>query len=402
MEAFDDAVNQPLWDKIMMTVANRTNPNGCPVSATFFVSAQYTDFWRLQQLYGQGHEIATHTVNHIPRPSLKEVVSAREMYSAFGGIPKDKINGFRAPTLNYTTETFDHLYTSGFLYDSSMQYHPVTAGVWPHTLDFGPVVNCVTGDCNGNFAFPGLWEVPMYTLLNPDGSLNSPMDPNPVGAITKEAALELLRDNFKKRYEGDRLPMGVYSHAAAMNAEAIAEFVTWTQKEYKDVYWVNNQQLLAWVNNPTDVTGSLKNPALDCQMPAKDPNNKEICDGVDNDNNGEIDTGLVRSCAFQSAGAYFSTCFGCPVDAPTVDNPTPPQAQEASVRFRIQNVCSNDGVFDPMTGNCETLKRMAKPNIDPTTTNGDPKAPPKSKSGDMTSLLSAGSLALAAFSLLVL
>ena len=142
----------------------------------------------------------------------------------------------------------------------------------------------------------------MYVLKNPDGTLNAAMDPNNPPGIrtsipTKDSLLTVLKHNFQQRYNGNRLPMGLYLHAAAdigapSRTQAYKEFIDWTLT-FKDVYWVNNQQLLDWIKNPTDVNASITASSLDCVMPATAPENTEICDGVDNTGNGEIDFMLL-------------------------------------------------------------------------------------------------------------
>lgn len=61
---FDDSVNDlnkglyaDLFEK------GRVNPNGCPISATFYVSHEWTDYSQVQNLYSAGHEMASHTVS---------------------------------------------------------------------------------------------------------------------------------------------------------------------------------------------------------------------------------------------------------------------------------------------------------------------------------------------------
>lgn len=100
---FDDSVNQPLWDPLQIAISNRTrNPNGCPLSATFFVSTQFTDYSYVQGLFSAGHEIAVHTMNHV-FPTTEEVNGAYSALNAYAGIPRDKIRGFRTPFLNYVS-----------------------------------------------------------------------------------------------------------------------------------------------------------------------------------------------------------------------------------------------------------------------------------------------------------
>lgn len=61
---FDDAVNdlnRPLYTDLFEN--GRKNPNGCPITATFYVSHEWTDYSQVQNLYADGHEMASHTVS---------------------------------------------------------------------------------------------------------------------------------------------------------------------------------------------------------------------------------------------------------------------------------------------------------------------------------------------------
>lgn len=61
---FDDSVND-LNKQLYADLFNkgRVNPNGCPISATFYVSHEWTDYSQVQNLYSEGHEMASHTVS---------------------------------------------------------------------------------------------------------------------------------------------------------------------------------------------------------------------------------------------------------------------------------------------------------------------------------------------------
>jgi len=61
---FDDSVNdlnKQLYADLFER--GRVNPNGCPISATFYVSHEWTDYSQVQNLYANGHEMASHTVS---------------------------------------------------------------------------------------------------------------------------------------------------------------------------------------------------------------------------------------------------------------------------------------------------------------------------------------------------
>jgi len=61
---FDDAINdlnKGLYHDIFEK--GRTNANGCPITATFYVSHEWTDYSQVQNLYSDGHEMASHSVS---------------------------------------------------------------------------------------------------------------------------------------------------------------------------------------------------------------------------------------------------------------------------------------------------------------------------------------------------
>lgn len=88
------------------------------------------------------------------------------MLNTYAGIPNSKIQGFRAPFLNYTKETLNTVAQQSFMYDSSAS--AVTDDAYfPYTLDNGMANDCWTGICAaGQVKLPGLWEIPMYSVLD--------------------------------------------------------------------------------------------------------------------------------------------------------------------------------------------------------------------------------------------
>ena len=64
MLTFDDSVsdlNKNLYKDIFSS--HRTNPNGCPITATFYISHEWTDYSQVQNLFAEGHEIASHSIS---------------------------------------------------------------------------------------------------------------------------------------------------------------------------------------------------------------------------------------------------------------------------------------------------------------------------------------------------
>lgn len=159
------------------------------------------------------------------------------MLNQYGGVPNGKIQGFRAPFLNYTQETLHHLSKLGFQYDSSASALTDDA-YWPYTLDHGMANDCWTGICNGD-KIPGLWEIPMYTVLD---NVSTPqlMDVYIAGQpedVTKcifrffflPFSIIMIcififnpifilgsLDAFEKHYQGGRQPFGIYVHPSKL------------------------------------------------------------------------------------------------------------------------------------------------------------------------------------------
>ena len=61
--SFDGAINALNFDHYKKLLSRtRTNPNGCQIKGTFFVSHEYTSHFHVQKFYADGHEIAVHSI----------------------------------------------------------------------------------------------------------------------------------------------------------------------------------------------------------------------------------------------------------------------------------------------------------------------------------------------------
>ncbi|KAJ3106520.1 hypothetical protein HDU97_006113 [Phlyctochytrium planicorne] len=336
----DDAIQQRTYDAFTAAVQNAfKNPNGCTLPATYFMCNLYTDYWMGQRTYAEGNEIAGHTVTHSDMVNVSktdEKALLAEMYmnwnsiNILSGVPSDELVGFRHPFLSYSKKTYDALYKlkDYFKYESSITLDPITQGYWPHTLDYGMPYNpgnCVGCEKGSEWIYPGLWVVPMYTLLtNSDPpAVWSSMDIliDPAVNSTFDDAMKNLKASFLYHYD-KRLPFGLYQHVAQYLAwpkdvqerktKLMTEFVQWTQT-FKNVWYVTNTQLLNWVKNPKPV-----NDVGDMFACFTSSSKEEVCDGVDNNGNGQIDEGLVSTCSYGNVN--FQTCFGCPDRSPSIYN----------------------------------------------------------------------------------
>ncbi|KAK7063546.1 carbohydrate esterase family 4 protein [Favolaschia claudopus] len=348
----DDAVQSYTLDSVNQFLAQRKNPNGCQPKMTYFTSLNFTNYTLVTDWYVAGNEIADHTMTHVGDPPQNEIDGNLIALNALAGIPLKSIIGFRAPFLNYSVNTLKLLAAAGFTYDSSSAAAiPVTESgtdaFWPYTLDNGMANDCleVDGSCKGQPVLPGFWEIPMYAFFDQRGDAGIHlMDPwldtaNGESAVNDSATLEYMKATFTAHYNGNRQPIGLYTHPIHLSTtypgvnpsnstiNMINQFLDWAQ-EQQDVWIVSNEQLLAWVQNPVPTSQLDSVEALKCSTPQVDSSLK-ICNGIPQNENG-----LLSHCAFSDFP--FFTCYGCPEVEPTVGNPNPaqqvPDGQQARSR----------------------------------------------------------------------
>lgn len=142
--AFDGEVNPHNYDFYNELFNNRTNPNGCPIRGTFYVSHEGEPGYDLvQNLYSMGHEIASHTISHA-NGSVKftktqwanDMQGEREILAKFAHVPEVDVTGFRAPHLSTDVNEamFQALHDNKFVYEASLLSFPRNPPLWPSTL----------------------------------------------------------------------------------------------------------------------------------------------------------------------------------------------------------------------------------------------------------------------------
>jgi len=365
----DDAVQSYTLDAVNQFLAQRKNPNGCPIKMTYYTSLNYTNYTLVTDWFVAGNEIADHTMTHVGTPPANEINGNLIALNALAGIPLASIQGFRAPYLNYSGETLKLLAAAQFTYDSSSAASiPVTTNgtdaYWPYTLDYGMANDClaVSDICNGQPVLPGFWEFPMYAMFDSLGTAGIHlMDPwldnaNGASSVNDSATLAYMQSTFTAHYTGMRQPFGLYTHPIHLSTtypgvnppnstiKMINQFLDWAQ-EQANVWIVSNEQLLGWMQNPVPVSQLDQVSSLKCSTPQVSSTQK-ICDGIP-----QNEAGLLDHCDFPDFP--FFTCYGCPSETPTPDNPNPSQsvAAGAQARFRLPSNCSTP-FWDPIAGQC--------------------------------------------------
>ncbi|KAK9739759.1 hypothetical protein QE152_g8712 [Popillia japonica] len=272
---FDDAItalNYAYYEDAFFT---RTNPDGCPVQATYFMSHEYTDYSKVHDLHARGHEIALHSITHEPYTAywdeldvegyIAEFGGERDIVSHFADIPEDDIQGIRIPLLQLAgiripllqlagNKSFQALQTIGMKYDCSWPTQSyMDPPLWPYTLDYKSEQDCPIGECP-TASFPGIWVQPMVNWRDTSGYVCSMVDACIFVPTETDEILEFIKTNFHRHYDSNKAPFGFYMHAAWFqsnpnNYEAYLQFLDYLES-LNDVYIVSIQRALEWVQNP--------------------------------------------------------------------------------------------------------------------------------------------------------
>jgi len=315
MITFDDSVNdlnRDLYKEIFRDY--RLNPNGCPISATFYVSHEWTDYSQVQNLYASGHEIASHSISHSYGEQFSkskwmlEMVGQRELLSAFAGIPLEDIRGMRAPFLAIGGDNmFEMMYEANFTYDSSMPVYENKPPAFPYTMDYKMPHDCMIPPCPEK-AYPGLWQIPLV-MWNDLGNgrcsmLDACSNPN-----NPEDVFKLLWTNFARHYNTNRAPIGLFYHAAWFtqphNMEGFQRFLD-TILSLDDVWFVTSWQAIQWMRNLANPVDPLNFEPFQCNTKKK---KREYCVNP-----------KVCNLWHNSSVRYMRTCQECPANYPWTGN----------------------------------------------------------------------------------
>lgn len=274
---FDDAVNSLNQQFFKDLFNNRRNPNGCPIKSTFYVSHEWTDYSQVQDLYADGHEMASHTVTHSDGKAFdegkwaSEVIGMAEMLVRYGGVNPEDIKGMRAPFLQTGGDNmFSALRRYGLYYDSSMS---TSSPSWPYTLEYRMPHSCAVHPCPDG-SHPGMWEIPMPTLKDVRGGSCAMAD----GCFYDEDKLaiqKIFTENFLDRYTKDKTPFPLFFHSAWFfnrphRAEAFFAFID-SILALPDVYFVTSQELIKWMQDPQPLSALQNSDFFGCDFSSKRP-----------------------------------------------------------------------------------------------------------------------------------
>lgn len=312
---FDDAVTVHNIPYYREAFTGRINNDSCPVSATFFVSHEYTDYSLIHELYSGGHEIGLHSISHSSDTQYWRDASVQELADEFGGertmmerfakIPKGHVQGLRMPFLQMAgNNSFQMMKDSGFTYDCSMPTRAYVApGLWPYTLDYESKQDCVIGPCP-TASFPGVWVIPMITWTTKNGFPCAMVDTCLGMPNTTKELFEYFKQNFEQTYLTNKAPFGFYVHAAwfdvsPVHFEAYKMFLDYLQN-LPDVYMVSGSTVIDWVRHPVP----LSQMKTKCRKPTPASCRPVSCELCKKENDSNFTTRWAKFCDVPCPSSY--------------------------------------------------------------------------------------------------
>jgi len=244
---FDDAMtgefDKNFYEELFMpNISNNgdykyTNPNGCPIRSTFFVTAKSNEYPVTNKYWRNGHEIAAHSITHRSNTTYwktidtkqweDEMYGVKQMINKFAKVPLDDIVGIRTPYLQSGgDEMLQMMENKGFEYDCSSPsrlfgYTNMNYGRWPFTYDWYNDMDCQIEPCP-KCDFPGIWSQPILDFE--DGRDDGLGHGYPCGMTdtcqvqgggNSDSIYNMLMKNFDRAYNGyTRSPIGIYIHSA--------------------------------------------------------------------------------------------------------------------------------------------------------------------------------------------
>nr|WNS50045.1 glycoside hydrolase/deacetylase, beta/alpha-barrel-like protein [Halisarca dujardinii] len=268
--SFDDAIRVQDYERFYTKILQgRTNPNGCKVPLTFFVSHYDTDYSLAAEIVSEGHELAVHSVTH-RTPSgywagddnntnelTHEILDMRSILSQWARVPKDRVVGYRTPFLASSEDQLKILHENDFLYDCTMVTNDM---YWPFTLDYKSPI-CNSPAVCPDSSLPGLWVIPNINKVQNSSFSCSMIDSCSHPFKTSyDHWTYFFRHNFERHYNNTKVPFGLYAHASWFyypsmvdRLQAFIDFLDYLGS-LNDVYIVTMSQLIAWSKNPTPLS----------------------------------------------------------------------------------------------------------------------------------------------------
>ncbi|XP_023346591.1 uncharacterized protein LOC111715488 [Eurytemora carolleeae] len=360
MLMLDGAVNTNNFDDYKKLFRERTNPNGCKVKGTFFITHHYSKNSKvggalrevicirarvhpnahIEVLKNDGHEIAVSSISDDSGLYLKnasswidELVGMRTLLTQQVDLGVEDILGARAPGLK---PGFNDQYTAmieyGFIWDSSVSALPLATPVWPYTLDYKIPHKCKAESCPSR-QFPGLWEIPLNSH-HVEGFVagHCPyLDQCVFTNMDSDDIFEWLKEDFLRHYTTNKAPYTLAMHTNWFTYKeqvtALEKFMNYTNT-LDDVYYVTATQALLWMTDPVGLDELILVDSWSC-----DPEEEKVDPPCVSPNqcalsHTENDISVIK---------YMTTCKTCPAVYPWLGNVYGKETEEKDVYPKFED-----------------------------------------------------------------
>ena len=301
--------------------------DGAPMRASFYMTVACARKWVYENypdvreawrtLYEDGHEIGSHSTNHLMgwdkvkevsiyydgRKYTKEQWLEKELNLCYKcltvkydkeskeggiGIPAASIWGWRTPRLEWNNALLGLLKEQGYVYDCSIEgeyENDGTSFYWPYTLDNGSPHSKEVSN------HKGFWEMPAYPFVIPKhlqgkekagGRSMKGLDYNVWSSkayggkeLTAPEFTDILKYTLDQRMKGNRAPLlvglhsDIYSsqkdssYSSTKNARArqlaIENFIEYAITQYpNEVRIVRAKDIIQWMRDPVGLGSDTK------------------------------------------------------------------------------------------------------------------------------------------------
>ncbi|KAK3584614.1 hypothetical protein CHS0354_005207 [Potamilus streckersoni] len=263
----DGDINFQSYAKMRQIFApTRTNPNGCKISGTFFVTHSGTNYRLAQILYSDGIEIALNGLQNSAYNNiedfLRDIQSHIQKIETETSISRDQIKGWRSPDFRPLGDAQFNILRNESLYDSSLiseRSDSKVSKLWPFTLDFGWGETCEIEVCP-TVSHPSVWEIPIIPIRGMNGSTPCEYaDGCNTGPSSEDDTFQFLMENFRDYYNTNRAPFGLRLHQNWFhwyyreNMNGLLKFID-SLLQLGDVYFVSIANTIEWMKKPTSLS----------------------------------------------------------------------------------------------------------------------------------------------------
>ncbi|KAF5291272.1 hypothetical protein FQR65_LT11450 [Abscondita terminalis] len=224
---------------------DRKNPDGNPITASFYVLPENSDCDIVNKLYNNGYDInlSIKSACSSEEQIRQNIEKMRKNVSKIANVSIDDIIGIKSRL--FGDATFGAYQDVKMSYDNSyvVSYRSRT---FPFTLEYKSSLGLLE-------SYPHFWVLPMINFIGEAGRECNSLFSCQIQGTTSEI-VQWLFDQFNQSYNTNRAPITILLNtiwflATPNSEEAFALFLD-RLASYKDVFLVGHSEVLRWSRNP--------------------------------------------------------------------------------------------------------------------------------------------------------